>query len=300
MDEKNIKSEDYINTPGLKGITFEILNFFFSVSKLLISPFIKSRAMLIVGVLGGLIAGFSYYKTKPSFYEVSMIVKSTHLNYITVSEVIKQLDKLVHSESKENLSRELKIDEEQAKQIILIDSRSMTNESLASDTSQIFSLPFKIIADIKENKIAETLQDGIISYLNNKPYLRKIIENEKKIYTDKLFFIESELSKLDSLKTGYNRFLTTSKISATIYNNALNPSEIYIHSINLMTQKEIILRWLNNSTEAFSVIDGFKSSRVKQSISLLNALLLFAAMGLGIGYLIALFVELGRKLRYHN
>ncbi len=300
MDEKNINSEDYINTSGLKGITLEILNFFFSVCKILISPFIKSRPLLIVGVLGGLIAGFSYYKTKPSFYEVSMIVESTHLNYITLSEVIKQLDKLVHSESKENLARELKIDENQAKQIILIDSRSMTNESLASDTSQIFSLPFKIIADIKENKLSDTLQNGIITYLNNKPYLRKIIENEKKIYADKLLFIESELSKLDSLKTGYNRFLTSSKISATIYNNALDPSEIYIHSLNLMAQKESILKWLNNSSEAFAVIDGFKSSRVKKSISLRNALLLFAAIGLGIGYLIGLFVELGRKIKYYK
>src|SRR5580704_7307989 len=129
MDEKNIKSEDYINTSGLKGITLEILDFFFSVFKILFSPFINSKALLIVGVTAGLIAGFSYYKTKPSFYEVSMIVESTHLNYSTVSEVIKQLDKLAHSESKENLARELKLDETQAKQIILIDSRSMTNES---------------------------------------------------------------------------------------------------------------------------------------------------------------------------
>jgi hypothetical protein len=300
MDEKNIQSEDYVNTSGLKGITVEILNFIFSVCITLISPFIKRKSLLLVGAIVGLIAGFSYYKTKPSFYEVSMIVESTHLNYITVSEVIKQLDKLAHSGTKENLSRELKIDEDQAKQIILIDSRSMANESLAADTSQAFSLPFKIIADIKENRIADTLQNGIITYLNSKPYLTKIIENEKKIYIDKLLFIQSELSKLDSLKTGYNRFLTTSKISATIYNNALNPSEIYIHSLNLINQKEIILKWLNNSSEAFSVIDGFKSSRVKKSISFRNALLIFGAIGLGIGYLIGLLLELRRKIKYYK
>jgi hypothetical protein len=102
------------------------------------------------------------------------------------------------------------------------------------------------------------LQIGLLSYLNGNPYVKQKREGQVAILQQKLLFIESEQQKLDSLKNNYNRMLTGMRMPSGVYNNAMNPAELYEQSFQLASQKEYILNWLNTESKGILLIDGFK------------------------------------------
>jgi hypothetical protein len=104
------------------------------------------------------------------------------------------------------------------------------------------------------------------------------------------------LEKLDSLKTEYNRFLATSKISATFYNNAFDPADIYDQSTQLANQRDNLMRWLTIDQDAVSIVDGFKPVQSPKSISLLIAMLFFGIVGAFVAYLLSFARELKRAV----
>ena len=81
-------------------------------------------------------------------------------------------------------------------------------------------------------------------------------------------FIDSELVKLDSLKEEYTRSLNSGRFSTNIYNNAFNPADVFVHSSELINQKQLLLKWLNEEYYPMNLIDGFKTVVLPKSMSL--------------------------------
>lgn len=295
MSEKNHISEDYISLSGFgKGVR-DVLHAFFWFLSFLNIVLIKSRYYILAGLLGGLILGYLYYKTRPTYYKASMVVEFNELTKKTYAEMIEQLNKLTGPGSGERLGQALNIPVEAAARVALIEPKDMNDNPLKLDTSTRKWQPFKISLRLTDNSVADTLQDAIVNYLNSRPLLKKIKYEQRKISFEKLAFINSDLQKLDSLKIEYNRFLSRPNV-ATFYNNAFNPAELYVQSSNLTKEKETLMRWLAIDSAAVSVIDGFKVSASPQSIGLFKSLLIFGAIGLLIGYLIGFMKETKKKV----
>jgi len=296
MSEQNINHEDHIYLPGIKNIIKQILALFFWIFAFFGRVANKNKLLLLSGLFIGLIAGYIYYITKPSFYKVSMIVIHSELTKKTYAGIIEQLDKLTTAGSQQRLAEELKLPVELAGNILSIDAVNINDELLREDTSTKIKQPFKIIVELKSNRATDSLQNAIIDYVNNGPYLKRLKLEQNKSYREKISFIETELSKLDSLKNEYTRFLASSRISATFYNNAFNPTDIYIHSNNLVNQKAAILNLMNVDGTAISVVDGFKVPSSPQTSSLFKFLLLFGGMGLIAGFILGLLYEAEKKI----
>lgn len=296
MQDKNIRSEDYISFSGVKGVLAQLLRFFITIIDFLFAVLFRNKFLIIVGLVFGLILGYIYYQSKRPTYQVSMIIEFTELNKKAFAEMLRQLNMLVRTQSDRELAQALRISVPMAKSIGFIDSKSMNDEPLDQDTTTTLGQTFKVVVGVTDNRIADTLDIVFERYLNNNPYLHRVKESQKKIYQEKLAFINSELSKLDSLKSEYNRFLASSKVSSTIYNNAFNPAEIYIQSNNLANQKEVILRWLELNAASVAVVDGFKSTANPQSASLTKLLVIFGLSGILLGFLIGMFRETKKRL----
>ena len=296
MSERNINHEDQIYVPGIKNIIKQILGLFFWVFSFFVLVANKSKLLLLCGLLIGLISGYVYYTTKPSFYKASMVVIYSELTKKTYAEILDQLDKFTTPGSKQQLAEELKLPVELASNILSIDATNINDEPLREDTSSKIRQPFKIIVELKSNEASDNLQNAIINYMNNSPYIKRLKEQQNKSNIEKISFIDRELSKLDSLKDEYTRFLASSRISATFYNNAFNPTDIYIHSNNLVNQKASILNLLNVDGTAISVVDGFKVPSSPQTPSLLIYLLLFGGMGLIAGFILGSLYEAEKKI----
>lgn len=296
MADQDINREDKIAIPGLKAIVKEILILFFGAISFIFFVIRKWKFLMLAGLLLGLIVGYIYYSKKPSYYNVSMVVVFNELTKKTYAEILDQLDRLTTAESSERLARELQVSREVAESIFFIDAKNINNGALRLDTSTKTRQPFKIVLGLTNNNSADTLQTVIINYLNNSPYLKKFKEDQRRNYLDKISFIDRELAKLDSLKSEYTRSLASSGKSATIYNNAFDPAEIYVHSNELVDQKQTMLSALNVESTAVTVIDGFKITSSPQSASLLKYLLAFGGIGLAAGFILGFFLETQRKL----
>lgn len=296
MADHDINSEDKIALPGLKAIIKEMLILFFRIISFVNFVVRKWKFMLLSGLVLGIILGYVYYSTKPALYEVSMVVVYNELSKKTYAEIIDQLDRLTRTGSRQELASELKISRETAGSILSIDSKNIYDEPLLNDTSSKTRQPFKIILALSNNKLDTSLQTAIVNYINNSPYLKKLKDDQRKSFLNKILFIDKELQKLDSLKNEYTRFLASSRISATFYNNAFNPADIYIHSSELINQKETMLTSMNIDGTAVSVIDGFKITSSPQSASLLKYLFGIGGIGLFAGLILGLFMETKKKV----
>jgi hypothetical protein len=277
--------EDQILIPGIKSIIRQLLVIFFGALSFF-SLVVRRHALLIlIGLICGLIFGYFYYAKKPTFYRVSMIVIHNELTKKTYAEILGQLDKLTTPASGKKLAKALNVTQEAASSVLAIDGKNMDDGPLRKDTSSRIKQPFKIVLTLANNNSIDTLQSSVVNYLNNSSYLKRLKDEQRKNFIQRISFIDRELIKLDSLKTEYTRFLSSSKVSATFYNNAFDPTDIYVHSYTLVNQREALLNQINIDGTAVSVIDGFKTTSSPQSASLIKYLFLFA----GIGFFAAFF-----------
>ena len=293
MANETIPEDDLISLEGIKGFFLSIFKVIFKGIDLLLGVFRKNILLFLILPLLGLGLAFLYYNFKPRVYEETMIVKFNELTKSTYFEIFSQLNDLASSKSYKSLAAELKVKPEIAKQIKSIKLESLNNTLPEKDTSKSLDQPFKIILDTYGNEYIDSLQNALIASINNNQYLFKIKEDQKQIYLDKLVFINKELQKLDSLKDQYTKSLNSGKLTATFYNNAFNPTEAYVHSNSLVNEKEVIQKWLSESSRPINLIDGFKKPNVSKSLGLIRILL----TGILIGFLLSLVISLLREIK---
>lgn len=286
-ESKELSTDDFITLSSIKKVILDLLrlvfNFFDFLLKALKTFFLWFLLCCFLGI------GISYliYKLKPKYYESEMIVYNNELSKKDYNEIIKNLNNLLITRSYNDLSALLKLNPDKLNKIENFQAVSIINENLDKDTSTKVGQPFKIIIKFKDETNVDSLQSSIIEYLNSNPYLSKIREGQTKILTDKLDFINNQLQKLDSAQRIYNRVMLNSKMPATFYNNAMNPADLYNQSINLANEKETILKWLNNKSQAVMLIDGLKKPVYSDRISLKIWLIIGALFGAILGMIVA-------------
>ena len=300
MDEQNIRSDDYINLGVLKKILVQILYGFFAFCRYIFKVLNRGKLLMIAGLIAGLVVGYSYYSTRAKYFEVSMVARSTELTNNAISEMVKQLNQLAATGSHKKLAEALKLSELESRDIAFLASYTLANEPLEVDTFLKIHRPFKIVAQIRDTGLTAKFQQGLFLYFNDKPYLKKVKEGQRKIYETKLAFINAELANLDTLKKEYNRFLASGKISSTVYNNAFDPAEAYVQSNKLADQRDLVLEWLIKETDAVAVIDEFKSTSSPQSFSLAKSLIISVLLFLAGSFLLALVIELNRTSKTYG
>ena len=285
MPETN-QTDDYISLESIKDMFYNFFGFIFKAIEFIITAIRKFLFVFIFSCLLGLAAGYLYYLQSPRYFSTEMVVQSNSLTRKAYYEIIKNLDDLISSQSYLNFASQLNVDESLGRQVLHMEVIGMNNETLANDTLTKTNVPFKIALKTSSNTKIDSLQHGLLNYLNNNAYVVSTKEVQKKIYLERLQFIDKEQRKLDSLKDNYNIALVSIKTASSFYNNALNPADVYVHSSDLADQREKILKWLNNESEAVLLIDGFKTKVNPQSLSWTVPLLI----GLGVGVLLGMML----------
>jgi hypothetical protein len=226
-----------------------------------------------------------------------MIVQSNSLTKKAYHEIVENINELIHSQSHAALSSQLKVEEAVIKDVVSLETVNISDESLNADTSTKVGGPFKIQLKSRNTQSIPALQNALLNYFRNSPYLRLIKDGEKKIYTEKLEFIIQQQKKLDSFISNYHSVTGQIKIPSSFYNNTVDPANLYQHSLKLDSVKEKTQRWLNNESEAVLVIDGFKTPANPQSASLMLSLVVGLSIGVVIGMFAVILSVLRRELR---
>jgi len=294
MDEQNIRSEDYISLGVFKRILVQLLYGFFAFVHYIFKVINKGKLLLAAALVAGLIVGYSYYTSRARYYEVSMVAMSTELNNSAVAEIVRQLNLLAGTGSHKQLAAALNLSESEGRQISYIVANTLANEPLETDTSSKIHRPFTIVARINDTTLTNKLQQALIFYFNNSPYLKYVKENETKMYEERLAFLNAELANLDTLKKNYNHLLASGKVLSNDYNSTFDPGQAYEYSLDVADEKLIAQRWLTKDRAAIDLIDQFKSRNQPQSYSLFKSMMTTTLIFLGCAFLLALFIQLDK------
>jgi hypothetical protein len=158
-------------------------------------------------------------------------------------------------------------------------------------------VPFKIELKLNNNSNIKVLQEALLSYLNNNPYVKQLKDAQKKVFLQKLEYIDKEQKSLDSLKYLYNHTLASMKLPTSIYNNGLDMADIYEQSNNLADERSDIIKWLNTQSNALIIMDGLKTPQPLQRPPLIFYLMTGLLAGVILGIVTSILIAAKRSLR---
>jgi hypothetical protein len=296
MNEKQYHSEDQINFIGLKNFVYAFLQEFFKFVEFTQLVIRRKLVYIIIGAVLGVLVGVYYWYNKKQVYTASMTVIFNRLNARTYGAVLDDLNTLLATGASDKLAEQLQIPANVASNIIVIDGKNMNSRPLLTDTTNRTFQLFRINVVTANDISLDTFQTGLLNYFKNLPYLKNMVAVEKQFLSDRIRIVESDLAKLDTLKTEMNRFLASSKVSSTVYSNAINPAEIYEQTTLLLKERENALRLLNIEHNPVSLVDGLKLVKAPRSRPLPDLLLILGSIGLLTGFLFGLLLETKKQV----
>jgi hypothetical protein len=187
---------------------------------------IKRYYLLLILLLAG-VAALGYYQYKNSrVFEARTSYVYIELQKKMYGEMIDKLQEMILSGSRQRLAEALHLSPEQANSIVALRAENIYGAKLSEDVTEEKKL-FYINVMATNDKVFDTLQYALENYLNNNILVKETLSRKRKIMEQKVAYLESALSMLDSLKMAYTKSLD--KPSAGMYaaNNQFNPVQLY-------------------------------------------------------------------------
>lgn len=255
----------------------------------------RNKILIICSLAIGALLGAVKYKASPIYYRVDMMVRHTELTSQTYGQMIGSLNKLAETGSSQTLGRALQLDASMAEQIRTISARELDGKDLLKDTTSLPERTFIIEVTIRHAGIAETVENALLKYFNDNPYISKLKLDQIHLYARRLQLMDSEMHRIDSLTEAYTRSLSASKGSPNFYNNAFNSADLLREFSRYADDRQAIEGWLLGKRESLQLIDGVKPTVTPASASLVPTMLLYAVIFFFAGCLVGGMLELSKK-----
>ncbi|GGB06271.1 hypothetical protein [Puia dinghuensis] len=277
MTEKNTSSEDYISFAGLQLFFVHTLRFFFQCLHQVGAIFRKGYLSLTFGVILGALAGWQYYSFAGKNYKVSMLVEYNTLDKVAYMNIIDQLNLLVRSGSKEQLAQQLQLSPVLADRVNSLGTQNLLGQTLDKDATE--SRFFRIVAGLRSPSGADSIGEALINYINGLPYLKKEMDEQGRIWHERLDYLQGEMVKIDSLKKEY-----------------FDPASLYRQSNSLDSLKTEINNYLIHRDKALAKITAFRPTENPQSVTMTKSITAWTALGFVAAFIIVTLRELKKKI----
>lgn len=239
---------------------------------------------LFIGIALGI--GITLYNLQQKTYSSSMSVSHIRVDNDYCYLMIAGLNAYAEAEDYKGLAAVLSIDEKTASQVKKFKS-SPLNENIAKRFADSVSvhIPFKVLVEVNDVSILDTLQKGILNYLESNEFALKTKEIEKENLWKTEVRIRKEIIELDSLKRIVNQsIIPRGTGSGIILGEPIDPVAVYK---NAMESYEKLLRvndklQLNNS---FELMVGFSKNSKPSGLNIIHYILISVL----IGYFFGLF-----------
>lgn len=192
--------------------------------------------VLFISLLGAGGGAGLFFITKP-VYISTLVLSSNTLSNDFCADLIDNLNAIVRDNDPELLAKRLNIDVASASAIRKLEFENY-DEKLKEKYDDMdtiaLGLPFKVKAYVLHNTVFDTLQTGLVNYLENNKYSlkRKAIKKENTLLMrDKL---QNEIKQLDSIKSSMANNLTPrGSASGFVFGQPLDPINVYKEQIKL-------------------------------------------------------------------
>jgi hypothetical protein len=286
MQKKDFR-EDEINFLPLISQTKQIIIKSYHGAKGTLELALRRILLLAVFCFIGILAGWALFKSSKPIYKSEVLLYSNYLNNDYCFQLIGTLEDLVKEQNCDEISEKLEVSTHMATKIKSISYKNFNPkfQKLYKDSIAL-AVPFKIEVLTEDNEILDSLEIGLVSYLENNKFalLRKEVrQHQLEQMQGKL---QQEQIKIDSLKTIIKEsIIPRGTGTGLIYGEPINPVEIYKEAINLY-DKELDIYQELALLKNIELVEGFTSFNKPHS----PKLLLNVIVGFFIGFLLGLLV----------
>lgn len=281
--------------------------------------FYDNRVFFIGIIVLGLILGAVYSEVlKKDYYKSSMVLSCDYLNTQILTNTIEKFNLLAREKDTEGIQEVLGLDSATAKNIQKFEFRPFVSEDdvvemevlreqLNNVTGEKQELVEKVINRLEiENKNAyeisvfvydpgsvKPLETALVKYFRNNSYIKGRIESNRKMLESRKAKLQSELRKLDSLKTALFRNYQSLAQKSRGSNNVVvggeegltNPLAVFTADLDLHDELQEVQKQLDLNPD-FEIVDGFTSFKEPESASLADILAISLLLSILIGYLV--------------
>jgi hypothetical protein len=257
-----------------------------------IYKFFKKRYLLIlfcivISAVLGVLSNFLFFKPR---YQSTMIISSRSLTASEVAGLISTIDDFAYEESFEELEKLLGIPKKLAEKIVKIEA--MPNREFQKNVEKDFrkDSTIAIKLEVTESDNWKTYEKGIVSYLENIPYVKMKTALYKESQERLLQQVQKEIKHLDSLK----KIIEAGGGKAQFILN--NSTQVYTEILKLYEKENEIkenLFFVND----IRVIKEFTNYKKPKKFSVKEVTITFALIGFIIGIVVSLIIELNKVIR---
>ena len=287
-NEHNASPNDFLE---LLRTGFTLMSELFSFLK---QALLKKSLIIIFFTVTGLVLGYlKQYVSKP-VYKGSMQVTQNDVSKEIFTKKIQTIGNLLETKSYNVVARKLFIPQEVASNLC-----NISVISLDHDTANVGS--FLITIESNDNQNGDTLQAGILKYLNSFEYVNTLKKIQRELYREKIIFIDKQLAQLDSFKVIYAKSMSHVNVgSVNLMMNQNDMSDLFKQSADLIKEKQQLTENLNGHENIVYVMDDLSISEKPNRGSIASNILKFVAFSFLIGYVIAMLSLLNDKLRVNT
>jgi hypothetical protein len=275
----------------LRKIKQSIKSFFSGISWVLRFS-IDNIGRLFIFICIAVAISLSLYFLKKAYYTSYLTVSHTRVDNDYCRELISNLNTYIDGKENSTLANELQIAPKFSKEVRSIKYRAL-NENVAKRFADSVSvlLPFKVEVQVYDRDVLDTLQRGIMSYLESNLFAssRKTIDLIDLERSEQ--HVTREMVEIDSLKRIVNEsILPRGTGNGIIYGEPLDPVIIYRRAMDLFERK-IQINKRQTLINSFEVIVEFNKSAKRADTGIVTYMLIAILLG----YIIGLFWLLPRQ-----
>lgn len=280
---------------------------------------LDNKLSFTIVILGSLVFGYLFAKQlRQHYYESTMILSSDYLNKRLAESSIEKLTMLASERDKQGLARILNLHDTLADNILRFDVKpfvgeneiielevlkeqlrtaqaSLNNKEVIDQILKRIEIEnrhaFEITVRTLNPGVIPNLQDALVGYFSENPYIKKRVENYGKALSQRKLMLTSDLRKIDSLKKViYANYQSMAERKEGSNNVILgdkpvsDPVQVYSQGLAFYNQlqeveKAMVLR------PDFEVVEGFTEFSEPASPSLMTILIYSFGIGVGFSYL---------------
>lgn len=233
--------------------------------------------LVLMAVLGG--AAYMLKSNTPTTYTANMTLSFNWLTKKMYADMVSKLDALASKKAHEALAAHLDLTTEEAEQVISVQAFNARGDALALDLD-FERVPITIVVETKSSELLPKLQEGIVHYFDQSPFVKREIFHSKRNLEAQLEHFGKQADWIDSVKVAY-----TASLSSPEKRTGLSLSEIMDQGNGLFAKIEEIKR-AQGYTENISVMDPFVGMAVNNRNAGVRWGFLGAVMGFLIGFVI--------------
>ncbi|GAB2534992.1 hypothetical protein GCM10027189_15390 [Rufibacter soli] len=204
-----------------------------------------------------------------------------------VRDLVGNLSQMASEKNHQELAKKLRIRVEDAEKMKSVQYRSLDQGKIKED-SILVAAPFAIDVELYSNSIQDTIETGIIHYLETNPYFSKQRQVKKEHLESLVAKLKKDIASIDSIKEA--SVTPKGPVNGFVYGEALDPAELYKESV-VMYERQTHLEATLKRMEVFDLVAGFAPKLAPTGPNLKKYLLVGALTSFLLGLLFALYQE---------